>query len=71
MLLLDPKTLQPTIEQRSILDEITWHQYDTFISMFVDEFYSSYQQDSIMATNLQVGDRAFLMLNCSITKISP
>lgn len=38
MLRLDPTTLQPTTEQRIILDGITWHQYDTFVSMFVDEF---------------------------------
>lgn len=38
MLLLDPKTLQPTKEQRIILDGITWHQYDTLASMFIDEF---------------------------------
>ncbi|HBY77857.1 MAG TPA: hypothetical protein DEG47_12855, partial [Cyanobacteria bacterium UBA11148] len=38
MLLLDPKTLQPTEEQRIILDGITWQHYINLADMFVDAF---------------------------------
>ncbi|HAX87266.1 MAG TPA: hypothetical protein DCY91_13635 [Cyanobacteria bacterium UBA11370] len=38
MLILDPKTLQPTNEQRIILDGITWQQYINLADMFVDTF---------------------------------
>jgi Uma2 family endonuclease len=38
MLILDPKTLQPTEEQRIILDGITWQQYINLADMFVDTF---------------------------------
>lgn len=38
MLILDPKTLQPTKEQRIILDGITWQQYINLADMFVDAF---------------------------------
>ncbi|MBW4588293.1 MAG: Uma2 family endonuclease [Aetokthonos hydrillicola CCALA 1050] len=38
MLLLDPKTLQPTEDQRIILYDVTWEQYEQLSDMFVDEF---------------------------------
>lgn len=38
MLIIDPKTLQPTEEQRIILDGITWQQYINLADMFVDTF---------------------------------
>jgi Uma2 family endonuclease len=38
MLLLDPKTLQPATEQRVILYDVTWEQYEQLSEMFVDEF---------------------------------
>jgi Uma2 family endonuclease len=38
MLLLDPKTLQPATEQRVILYDVTWEQYEQLSDMFVDEF---------------------------------
>lgn len=38
MLIIDPKTLQPTKEQRIILDGITWQQYINLADMFVDAF---------------------------------
>jgi len=38
MLLLDPKTLQPTEDQRIILYDVTWKQYEQLSDMFVDEF---------------------------------
>ena len=38
MLLLDPKTLAPATEQRIILYDVTWEQYEQLSDMFVDEF---------------------------------
>jgi hypothetical protein len=38
MLLLDPKTLEPATEQRIILYEVSWEQYEQLSDMFVDEF---------------------------------
>ncbi len=38
MLLLDPKTLVPAIEQRVILYDVTWEQYVQLSDMFVDQF---------------------------------
>ncbi len=38
MLLLDPKTLHPATEQRIILYDVTWEQYEQLSDMFVDEF---------------------------------
>ncbi len=38
MLLLDPKTLEPAPEQRIILYEVTWEQYEQLSDMFTDEF---------------------------------
>jgi len=38
MLLLDPKTLEPATEQRIILYDVTWEQYEQLSDMFVDEF---------------------------------
>lgn len=38
MLLLDPKTLVPAIEQRVILYDVTWEQYVQLSDMFVDDF---------------------------------
>ncbi|MEG4808580.1 Uma2 family endonuclease [Microcoleus sp. F8-D3] len=38
MLLLDPKTLEPATEQRIILYEVSWDQYEQLSEMFVDEF---------------------------------
>ncbi len=38
MLLLDPKTLEPATEQRIILYDVTWEQYEQLSEMFVDEF---------------------------------
>lgn len=38
MLLLDPKTLAPASEQRVILYDVTWKQYEQLSDMFVDEF---------------------------------
>ncbi|MHC5597727.1 MAG: Uma2 family endonuclease [Nostoc sp.] len=38
MLLLDPKTLQPTEDQRLILYDVTWEQYEQLSDMFVDQF---------------------------------
>ena len=38
MLLLDPKTLDPATEQRVILYDVTWEQYEQLSDMFVDEF---------------------------------
>jgi Uma2 family endonuclease len=38
MLLLDPKTLNPATEQRVILYDVTWKQYEQLSDMFVDEF---------------------------------
>jgi hypothetical protein len=38
MLLLDPKTLAPATEQRIILYDVTWEQYEQLSEMFVDEF---------------------------------
>ncbi len=37
MLLLDPKTLEPATEQRIILYEVSWEQYEQLSDMFVDE----------------------------------
>ncbi|MBD2772258.1 Uma2 family endonuclease [Iningainema tapete] len=38
MLLLDPKTLQPTEDQRIILYDVAWEQYEQLSDMFVDSF---------------------------------
>lgn len=38
MLLLDPKTLQPATEQRVILYDVSWEQYEQLSDMFADEF---------------------------------
>ena len=38
MLILDPKTLEPATEQRLILYDVTWEQYEQLSDMFVDEF---------------------------------
>jgi Uma2 family endonuclease len=38
MLLLDPKTLQPATEQRVILYDVSWEQYEQLSDMFIDEF---------------------------------
>jgi Uma2 family endonuclease len=38
MLLLDPKTLAPATEQRVILYDVTWEQYEQLSDMFVDKF---------------------------------
>lgn len=38
MLLLDPKTLQPTEDQRIILYDVAWEQYEQLSDMFVEEF---------------------------------
>lgn len=38
MLLLDPKTLQPTEDQRIILYDVAWEQYEQLSDMFVAEF---------------------------------
>jgi Uma2 family endonuclease len=38
MLILDPKTLEPTEEQRIIIDGITWQQYINLADVFVDTF---------------------------------
>jgi hypothetical protein len=38
MLLLDPKTLAPATEQRVILYDVSWEQYEQLSDMFVDEF---------------------------------
>ena len=38
MLLLDPKTLEPATEQRIILYDVTWEQYEQLSDMFVDDF---------------------------------
>ncbi|WP_228057082.1 hypothetical protein [Tychonema sp. LEGE 07203] len=38
MLLLDPKTLELATEQRIILYDISWEQYEQLSDMFVDEF---------------------------------
>ena len=38
MLLLDPKTLDPATEQRIILYDVTWKQYEQLSDMFVNEF---------------------------------
>ena len=38
MLLLDPKTLEPATEQRIILYDVSWEQYEQLSDMFVDEF---------------------------------
>ena len=38
MLLLDPKTLQPTEDQRIILYDVVWEQYEQLSDMFVEEF---------------------------------
>jgi len=38
MLLLDPKTLHPATEQRIILYDVSWEQYEQLSDMFVDEF---------------------------------
>lgn len=38
MQLLDPKTLLPTEDQRIIFDGVTWQQYDSLLSLFVNEF---------------------------------
>jgi len=38
MLLLDPKTLEPATEQRIILYEVSWEQYEQLSDMFVEEF---------------------------------
>lgn len=38
MLLLDPKTLAPATEQRVIIYDVTWEQYEQLSDMFVDEF---------------------------------
>ena len=37
MLLLDPKTLEPATEQRIILYEVSWEQYEQLSEMFVEE----------------------------------
>jgi Uma2 family endonuclease len=38
MLLLDPKTLQPTEEQRIILYDVTWEEYEKLSDSFIDSF---------------------------------
>jgi Uma2 family endonuclease len=38
MLLLDPKTLEPATEQRIILYEVSWEQYEQLSEMFVEQF---------------------------------
>lgn len=38
MLLLDPKTLQPSEEQRIILYDVTWEQYEKLSDIFVNLF---------------------------------
>lgn len=38
MLLLDPKTLEPATEERIILYEVSWEQYEQLSEMFVEEF---------------------------------
>jgi Uma2 family endonuclease len=38
MLLLDAKTLEPATEQRIILYDVSWEQYEQLSNMFVDEF---------------------------------
>ncbi|MEZ2240288.1 MAG: Uma2 family endonuclease [Microcoleus sp.] len=38
MLLLDPETLVPAAQQRVILYEVTWEQYEQLSDMFVDDF---------------------------------
>jgi hypothetical protein len=37
MLLLEPKTLEPATEQRIILYEVSWEQYEQLSDMSVDE----------------------------------
>lgn len=55
MLLLDPKTLVPATEQRIILYDVTWEQYEQLSDMFVDKFprmtYLEGTLEIIMATS--------------------
>ncbi len=57
MLLLDLKTLQPTEDQRIILYEVTWEQYEQLSDMFVDQFprmtYLEGTLEIIMTTSLE------------------
>jgi Uma2 family endonuclease len=38
MLLLDPKTLQPTEEQRIIIYDVSWEEYEKLSDSFIDSF---------------------------------
>ena len=38
MLLLDPQTLKPATEQRIVLHDVAWEEYERLSDCFVDSF---------------------------------